>query len=304
MTIEQMKYLVTTAECGSISNAAQNLFISQPHLSKSIQSAERELGYPIFQRTHQGVLLSENGRAFMRHCSVIVQEYERAVTLSSKKVLRSFHLSVDVICWVSDVFARLCAACQDGDVIDMQLHYRETRQTIEDVCQGTSHLGLVLVKETDLLQFKRNMGRWGLNTQRLHHINMVVALRKSHPILQEGTIDWKRLLKYPFIDYGNRIISMQTQFQVPEIPIDRQKSIVVENQDAGHIIVSNTDAFEIVCSLPANVLERFNIVSVPIDNPGYAIVALRQTEMPFETEESLCYQYLSEYMEQLESELY
>ena len=44
MTLQQLRYFIQTAECGSISQAAEKLYISQPSLSKSISELEREMG--------------------------------------------------------------------------------------------------------------------------------------------------------------------------------------------------------------------------------------------------------------------
>ena len=52
MTLQQLKYVIATAECGSISSAAQKLLIAQPSLSKSISDLEKEMGIPIFYRSN------------------------------------------------------------------------------------------------------------------------------------------------------------------------------------------------------------------------------------------------------------
>ena len=55
MTLQQLKYVVVTEECGSISDAAEQLFIAQPSLSKSIRLLEEELGFALFVRERKGV---------------------------------------------------------------------------------------------------------------------------------------------------------------------------------------------------------------------------------------------------------
>ena len=44
MTLQQLKYVVTVAETGTITEAANRLYISQPSLSRSISTLEEELG--------------------------------------------------------------------------------------------------------------------------------------------------------------------------------------------------------------------------------------------------------------------
>ncbi len=65
MTSRQVEYIITTYEEGSISKAAQKLFVSQPALSQSIQLAERELGALIFDRKHSPLTLTFAGEKYI-----------------------------------------------------------------------------------------------------------------------------------------------------------------------------------------------------------------------------------------------
>ena len=51
MTLQQLRYVTTVAETGTISGAAKALFISQPSLTAAIQELEKEMGITIFLRT-------------------------------------------------------------------------------------------------------------------------------------------------------------------------------------------------------------------------------------------------------------
>ena len=57
MTLAQLKYIIAVAECGTISKAAEKLYISQPSLTTSIKDLESEFGIEIFSRTNKGVRL-------------------------------------------------------------------------------------------------------------------------------------------------------------------------------------------------------------------------------------------------------
>ena len=50
MTIQQLKYLIEVANCGSINKAAKNPFVSQPGISKAIRDLEQDLDIQIFNR--------------------------------------------------------------------------------------------------------------------------------------------------------------------------------------------------------------------------------------------------------------
>ena len=48
MTLQQLTYLVTVADCGNITEAAEKLFVSQPSLSTAISNLEKEMGIKLY----------------------------------------------------------------------------------------------------------------------------------------------------------------------------------------------------------------------------------------------------------------
>ncbi len=64
MNWNQLQYVVTVADEKNITRAAKKLFISQPSLSLSIQSLEREIGTPLFQRSRGNLTLTYAGTLF------------------------------------------------------------------------------------------------------------------------------------------------------------------------------------------------------------------------------------------------
>ncbi len=71
MTLQQLKYIIEIAETGSITMAAQRLFIAQPSLSKSVAELEKEMGITIFNRSNRG---RDN-----RRCANSPQRYRHTV---------------------------------------------------------------------------------------------------------------------------------------------------------------------------------------------------------------------------------
>ena len=61
MTLQQLKYIVTVAETGTITEAANRLYISQPSLTNAIRELEKEMNIVIFNRTNKGISLSKEG---------------------------------------------------------------------------------------------------------------------------------------------------------------------------------------------------------------------------------------------------
>ena len=77
MDIRNFQYLVEVYRCRSISRAAQNLFISQPHLSRVIRSIEDEFGVTIFVREGGKLTVTSEGEHFLQQVSELLEQYEK-----------------------------------------------------------------------------------------------------------------------------------------------------------------------------------------------------------------------------------
>lgn len=63
-TLRQLKYFVTTVECGSVAEASRKLYIAQPSISTAVKGLEESFGVQLFIRHHaQGVSLTPPARA-------------------------------------------------------------------------------------------------------------------------------------------------------------------------------------------------------------------------------------------------
>ena len=65
MTLQQLKYAITVAESGTITEAATRLYISQPSLTNAIHELEKEMNITIFNRTNRGIVISKEGEDFL-----------------------------------------------------------------------------------------------------------------------------------------------------------------------------------------------------------------------------------------------
>ena len=74
MTLQQLKYVITVAEKGTVSEAAKTLFISQPSLTNAIKELENELQIEIFIRTNKGVIVSNEGEEFLGYARQIIEQ--------------------------------------------------------------------------------------------------------------------------------------------------------------------------------------------------------------------------------------
>ncbi len=74
MKLEQLRHVIEVANTGSFSQAAKNLYMAQPNLSRSVKQLEDELGYDIFLRTSSGVTPTQKGLALIEHARLAYME--------------------------------------------------------------------------------------------------------------------------------------------------------------------------------------------------------------------------------------
>lgn len=78
MTLNQIYYFQTVARYENYRKAAEELYISQPSLSRSIASLESELGILLFEKNGRGVNLTKSGKLFLEYADRIIDECEIA----------------------------------------------------------------------------------------------------------------------------------------------------------------------------------------------------------------------------------
>ena len=83
MELSQLRYFLQVAERGNFTRAAEDLMISQPALSRSIQKLEEELGQPVFERKTRSLSLTDAGtllQARARHVLSILDDTKAEIT--------------------------------------------------------------------------------------------------------------------------------------------------------------------------------------------------------------------------------
>lgn len=92
MTHLEIEAFFEILKAGSISCAAQNLYVTQPALSRRIKVLEAELGYPLFERNRgkRNIVLTKQGEAFIavaRKWLGVWQEAQEIKRINSPRIL-------------------------------------------------------------------------------------------------------------------------------------------------------------------------------------------------------------------------
>lgn len=98
MEVKQLAALITVADVGSVTKAAKILHLVQPAVTRQIRLLEEELGVALFQRTGQGMVLTEAGEQLVKRARRAMQELERAkIELSPSLESVKGHVTIGVL---------------------------------------------------------------------------------------------------------------------------------------------------------------------------------------------------------------
>ena len=85
MNFPQLQYFYEIGVCGSFTEAAKRLHVTQPSLSKAVSALEAETGCQLFYRTKSGVQLTECGEAFFAQTGVVLREFDKLSNMNCAK---------------------------------------------------------------------------------------------------------------------------------------------------------------------------------------------------------------------------
>ena len=144
MTLQQLKYCVLAAQKGSITEAAKELFISQPSLTGAIKELEREMNITIFDRTNKGVEVSKEGEIFLGYARQVLEQaslledtYKKGTSRS-----RSFSVSTQHYSFAVNAFVDLIKQYGEEEY-DFSLRETQTYEIIDDVSRMKSEIGVL-----------------------------------------------------------------------------------------------------------------------------------------------------------------
>ncbi|WP_308617304.1 LysR family transcriptional regulator [uncultured Eubacterium sp.] len=202
MTLQQLKYLVTVAECKNITAAAEKLYISQPSLSAAIHSLEKEMNVTAFVRSNKGMTVTKEGEELLSFARNLLEQAdimkERFCTDSNRKpkfCVSCQHYSFAVNAFV-DVVNKYDAA-----EYNFTLRETQTGEIIDDVANGNSELGILYLSENneDVLckLFKKN----NLVFEEIFEASPHIFISKNHPLADKDCISLEDLRPYPYLVY-------------------------------------------------------------------------------------------------------
>lgn len=202
MTLQQINYVITIAEAGSMNKAAERLYVAQPSLTSSVKELEKELGITIFNRTGRGVTLTGDGGEFLLYAKQLYSQYaaltERYGEGGQRK--KKFGVSAQHYSFAVKAFVETVKKL-DASEYEFAIRETKTREVISDVAALRSEIGILYLSDFNRKAMKKLLDSNELAFHKLMDCQPYVYLWKGHPLAAEKSICLSQLSNYPCLSF-------------------------------------------------------------------------------------------------------
>lgn len=192
-SLKQIKYFVAAAEAGQVSNAANHLHISQSAVTSAIQELEKILGVTLFNRSTQGVILTDNGRHFLNHAYSILAVVDEALTspLPDDNVQGVIRLGASRIVMGYFLPYHLARLSHQYPNLTIELFEQSRVELQNNLIQGQLDLAVLLTSNIDSHQ---------IAYETLVHSSRYLWLPSGHPLTQKEVVSFSDIADQPYIN--------------------------------------------------------------------------------------------------------
>ncbi len=265
MTLQQLKYVVTVAEKGTISDAAKALFLSQPSLTNAIKELEKEMQIIIFHRTNKGIIVSNEGNEFLSYARQVLEQANLLEEKfgDAKKQRPKFSVSTQHYSFAVNAFVDVIHEF-DGDQYEFTLRETQTYEIMEDVSRLKSEIGVLYLSSKNQEVLGKMMKQMGLLFEELFVAKPHIFMNSKHPLADKKEITLEELEEYPYIsfeqgDYNSFYFSEEILST-----LDRKKNIKVGDRATLFNLAIGLNGYTVSTGVIDKELNGENIISIPL----------------------------------------
>ncbi len=250
MKIEQIRQVLSIYQSGSINKAAQNLFLSQPHISNSLKSLERELQQKIFIRSYHGIQLTEFGKVFIQNAQGLLKYADQieyaAKDFSAAQMPLSFSVSVSYLLFAQAVFRDLMERYENA-AVNFRYNQTSVSEILMDVYDRSVELGLISIPTIDKSKWLAKMEIDDLVFEPIYS-SKPAAMFSVHHQMESGKkeILLKELHEFPLTIIAEKIPILDMVNKKMRSVMGAKTLIEVNDRTTAHEFIQNKNAYACV----------------------------------------------------------
>ena len=271
MNFLHLKYAIMVAETGSISKAAEKLYVAQPNVSRAIKELESDLNITIFERNSKGMIVTPEGEQLIHYAKRIlrqIDDMEKIFKYQKKKNV--FSISVPRASYISDAFVEFSKCLNNID--NAEVYYKETNayRVINNVINEEYNLGILRYYINHDRYFKDIIEKKELKCELINQFKYVLTFNKNSALAENKEIHYSDLKDFIEIAHGDPYVPSLSTNELVKTELSEEVSrriFVFERASQFELLANNEETFMWVSPVSKRLLDRYGLVQKEcIDN--------------------------------------
>ncbi|HCU07957.1 MAG TPA: LysR family transcriptional regulator [Clostridiales bacterium] len=305
--ILHLKYAVEVEKAGSISKAAEALFLAQPHLSKAIRELEGSLGAAIFKRTSRGVIPTARGKEFLRRARVVLKQLEgmEEVFKPSSSLRHGLDLCVPPACYLSTVLSAYLQELDPEKEVEIHFCHSHANGTMNRIADGENDLGILRYQSAYEPYYRKALQDKELRYKEIWEFSYLLLSARISLLSKKSVTAIPSSSSYTLVLHGDVTLSMTGKGQdgVPGWEASGKKIVVHDKATQLDLVSRFPNYYTFESPMPIDVLTQYDLVQRPFQLPDnrYKDVLIFRSGYEFTDDELMYYKKIKEGIQALGS---
>lgn len=252
MDLKQLQYFVVSVDNGSFKKAAEILYTSQPHISKTIKTLEAELQLELLRRKSRGIEVTQAGRKVYEYACRVLVEAGKIQNVQEGGDVRALCIAANSNDELAYLFERFYA-----EELKLGMHVQYTECSMEEIFQmvhrHTAEIGFVYVDKKQMTAFRQMLKHRHLEFTELGRMGPLLFVGPQSPLYRASFVTMKELRKLQYIQMQDEQDTLSIQFlqgnEDYQYHRRRNQVILTSSRQMVAQIVSETELCSISCGM-------------------------------------------------------
>jgi len=271
MNLQYLQYIIEIDHYGSISSAAEKLYISQPYLSRVLKEVEKRYQITIFTRGKDGITATTSGRLFIDMAKDLVDSaahFERS--FEDYQDIHRLRIATGTTSHTMDAFLEMLPIMGDGG---FRFYYRESssvEEVVEDIYTNSADIGVIVLTDQNQSDFHKLLKIRNIVCKTLFETKCWLVCGDQHPLLKVAPdYTLEDIYQFGFVlhpdEHSRRKRTIENFYGTSFIDLGRIKQIIyVNSRSALHNVLMHTNFLSSGIAPARGQISSYHIASLPL----------------------------------------
>jgi len=270
MNVNYLKYALEVNKTGSITQAAEHLFMSQPNLSRDIKELEESLSITIFSRTSRGVVPTVEGKEFLANAKKLIEHIEELENKFSKTSSQKtmYSISIPRASYIASAVSFFINDIEDVLGEEFLITVKETNaiQAVSNITENNYDFGVIRYPVMYESYFHTLLYGKGLDYEDLVTLKYLVVVSENSPLAKKTNVSLNELQHYIEIVHGDLTVpylSLANNIQDLTPSQNSPRKLAIFERGSQFCLLKNVrSSYMWASSLPEEVLKSNKIIQI------------------------------------------